>query len=51
MARQTPWRDGRGLVIVFSDGADTASFWRPESVLATAKRTDVRAWRGYVAGS
>jgi hypothetical protein len=32
--------DARGLVIVLSDGADTASFLRPEGVLATAKRTD-----------
>ena len=32
---------GRALVIVLSDGADTASFLTPESVLETARRTDV----------
>ena len=32
---------GRGLVIVLSDGADTASFLRPESVHETARRSDV----------
>ncbi len=32
---------GRGLLIVLSDGADTASFLTPESVLETAGRTDV----------
>ncbi len=32
---------GRGLVIVLSDGEDTASFLRPESVLDTARRSDV----------
>ena len=32
---------GRGLLIVFSDGVDTASWLRAESVLDTAKRTDV----------
>ncbi len=32
---------GRALVIVFSDGADTASWLRPEAVLDIAKRTDV----------
>jgi Ca-activated chloride channel homolog len=32
---------GRGLVIVLSDGVDTASFLRPESVLETARRSDV----------
>ena len=32
---------GRGLVIVLSDGLDTASFLRPESVLDTARRSDV----------
>jgi Ca-activated chloride channel family protein len=32
---------GRGLVIVLSDGVDTASFLRPESVIETARRSDV----------
>jgi Ca-activated chloride channel family protein len=32
---------GRGLVIVFSDGIDTASWLPDESVLNTAKRSDV----------
>jgi Ca-activated chloride channel homolog len=32
---------GRALVIVLSDGVDTASFLRPESVLETAHRSDV----------
>jgi VWFA-related protein len=32
---------GRGLLIVFSDGVDTASWLRAESVLDTAKRADV----------
>jgi VWFA-related protein len=32
---------GRALVIVLSDGVDTASFLRPESVLQTARRSDV----------
>jgi Ca-activated chloride channel homolog len=32
---------GRALVIVLSDGVDTASFLRPESVLETARRSDV----------
>jgi Ca-activated chloride channel homolog len=32
---------GRGLVIVFSDGVDTASWLTPELVLNTAKRSDV----------
>jgi VWFA-related protein len=31
---------GRGLVIVFSDGRDTASWLRPKSVLDVAKRCD-----------
>jgi VWFA-related protein len=31
---------GRGLVIVLSDGVDTASFLRPESILDTARRSD-----------
>jgi VWFA-related protein len=31
---------GRALVIVLSDGVDTASFLRPESVLETARRSD-----------
>ncbi len=30
----------RALAIVFSDGADTASFLRPDSVIDTAKRSD-----------
>jgi VWFA-related protein len=32
---------GRGLVIVFSDGVDTASWLTDEAVLNTAKRSDV----------
>jgi Ca-activated chloride channel homolog len=32
---------GRGLLIVFSDGVDTASWLRAESVLDTARRADV----------
>ena len=32
---------GRGLVIVFSDGVDTASWLRADAVLGTAKRSDV----------
>jgi VWFA-related protein len=31
---------GRALVILFSDGLDTASFLTPENVLNTARRTD-----------
>ena len=31
---------GRALVILFSDGLDTASFLTPENVLDTARRTD-----------
>ena len=31
---------GRGLVIVFSDGLDTASWLRPKAVLDVAKRSD-----------
>ena len=31
---------GRGLVIVFSDGRDTASWLRPEAVIDVAKRCD-----------
>jgi VWFA-related protein len=31
---------GRTLVLVFSDGADTASWLRPSAVIETAKRTD-----------
>ena len=31
---------GRALVILLSDGVDTASFLRPESVLETAQRSD-----------
>ena len=31
---------GRALVIVFSDGIDTASFLRPADVLTTARRSD-----------
>jgi Ca-activated chloride channel family protein len=34
-------RRWRSLVIVLSDGVDTASFLRPESVLETARRSDV----------
>jgi VWFA-related protein len=32
---------GRALMIVFSDGVDTASFLTPDAVLDTAKRSDV----------
>jgi VWFA-related protein len=32
---------GRALLIVFSDGVDTASWLMPDSVLQTAKRSDV----------
>ena len=32
---------GRALLIVFSDGVDTASWLTPDSVLQTAKRSDV----------
>ena len=31
---------GRGLVIVFSDGATTASWLRPKAVLDVARRSD-----------
>ena len=31
---------GRGLVIVFSDGLDTASWLKPQAVLGVAKRSD-----------
>jgi len=31
---------GRALVIVFSDGADTSSFLRPDTVIATARRSE-----------
>jgi len=40
---------GRALVIVFSDGEDTASFLQPASVLETAKRTNVVVY-GVAAG-
>jgi Ca-activated chloride channel family protein len=35
---------GRSLLIVFSDGVDTASWLPPDSVLDTARRTDVVAY-------
>jgi VWFA-related protein len=35
---------GRSLLIVFSDGVDTASWLTPEVVLDTARRTDVVAY-------
>ena len=35
---------GRALLIVFSDGVDTASWLTPDSVLQTAKRSDVVAY-------
>jgi Ca-activated chloride channel family protein len=41
---------GRALVIVFSDGVDTASFLSPDVILDTAKRSDVVAY-AVVAGA
>ena len=35
---------GRGLLIVFSDGVDTASFLSPDVVLQSARRSDVVAY-------
>jgi VWFA-related protein len=35
---------GRSLLLVFSDGVDTASFLSPEVVLASARRSDVVAY-------
>ncbi len=35
---------GRSLLIVFSDGVDTASFLRPDVVLQSARRSDVVAY-------
>jgi VWFA-related protein len=35
---------GRALLIVFSDGLDTASWLQPDSVLETARRSDVVAY-------
>ena len=32
---------GRGLLIIFSDGVDTASWLTPDIVLDTAKRSDI----------
>lgn len=42
---------GRALVIVLSDGADTASFLTPESVLDTARRSDAVVYGVSVAGA
>ena len=42
---------GRALVIVFSDGLDTASWLSPTSVLDTAKRSDVVVYAVAVGGS
>ncbi len=42
---------GRALVIVLSDGADTASFLTPRSVLDTARRSDVVVFGVSVTGS
>jgi Ca-activated chloride channel family protein len=42
---------GRALVIVLSDGDDTASFLTPESVLETARRSDVVVYGVSVAGA
>jgi hypothetical protein len=39
---------GRGLVIVFSDGVDTASWLTDDAVLNTAKRSDVVVYAVYV---
>jgi VWFA-related protein len=40
---------GRSLLIVFTDGADTASFLRREAVVDVAKRTDVVVYGAAVA--
>jgi VWFA-related protein len=42
---------GRALLIVFSDGLDTASFLSPDVVLDTAKRSDVVAYAVVAGGS
>jgi Ca-activated chloride channel family protein len=41
---------GRSLLIVFSDGVDTASWLSPEAVLETAKRCDVVVYAVEVGG-
>ena len=41
----------RNLVLVFSDGVDTASFLSPDVVLDTAKRSDVVAYAVVAGGS
>lgn len=42
---------GRSLLIVFSDGTDTASWLTPDSVLDTARRTDVVVYTVRAGGS
>lgn len=42
---------GRSLLIVFSDGTDTASWLSPDSVLDTARRTDVVVYTVRAGGS
>jgi Ca-activated chloride channel homolog len=42
---------GRALLIVFSDGLDTASFLTPEVMLDTAKRSDVVVYAVVAGGS
>jgi VWFA-related protein len=42
---------GRPLTILFSDGADTASFLRPDDVLATARRSDAVVYAVAVGGA
>jgi Ca-activated chloride channel family protein len=42
---------GRALLIVFSDGLDTASFLSPDVMLETAKRSDVVAYAVMAGGS
>jgi VWFA-related protein len=42
---------GRALLIVFSDGLDTASFLSPDVMLDTAKRSDVVAYAVVAGGS
>jgi VWFA-related protein len=42
---------GRDLLLVFSDGVDTASFLSPERVLESARRTDATVYSVTVRGS
>jgi hypothetical protein len=43
-------RPGRALVVLFTDGLDTSSVLRPDSVLGIAKRADVVVYGGNAGG-